>query len=94
MLQEDPRHVQALINSASLWGQRGEIEKSIKLLKKAVQIAPDDPIAHVNLAISFRAAGQIDAAIEHLQRSTALDPENRRTQELLRKMTSRRSSQE
>ena len=45
-------------------------------LQKALDLRPNFPEAHINLALTLLRAGQLDAAISHFQQALALQPNN------------------
>ena len=56
-------------NSAAL----NDVESAIRLLKRAVVVAPDDALAHRQLGLSFVSVGNIQEAKAHLEKAVSLD---------------------
>lgn len=50
-------------------------EARVNVLKSYVEVAPDDPTAHYNLAVALGEIGEIDESIASLERAIELDPE-------------------
>ena len=48
------------------------MEKSIETHKKALDLEPEFPVAHNNLAIALLEAGRVDEAARHLEKAEAL----------------------
>lgn len=62
-----------LINLLSnLYAQVGDLKSSTKMDQEQVQLEPDNPIAHYNLACDFSLQGKTDEAIQELQSALAL----------------------
>jgi Flp pilus assembly protein TadD len=55
------------MNSAS-----GDHQKAVALLRRALELAPADPIAHLNLGMALILAGQPAEAVEHLTATVAM----------------------
>jgi serine/threonine protein kinase/Tfp pilus assembly protein PilF len=64
---------------------RGEPEKARKILSELVARSPQDLAARVDLAEACGEAGDLKAAIDHLQKVTAADPDHPRAWFLLAK---------
>jgi tetratricopeptide (TPR) repeat protein len=58
---------EAQMNSAS-----GDHQKAVALLRRALELAPADPIAHLNLGMALILAGQPAEAVEHLTATVAM----------------------
>lgn len=54
----------------------GDLDAAIEEFKRAVELAPDDPIAHQALARGWAEKGDLAAAVEHFRRASQLDPES------------------
>jgi hypothetical protein len=76
LLRADPNHFGALTNLAALLSKRGNRSAARALLTQAASVAPDDPIAHVNLALSLF-DDDAGLARAHYEKALRLDPENR-----------------
>ncbi len=62
---------------AELSRRAGELEQSRAALEQAVQVAPDDYFAHLQLVNFFSEQGQIDAAVTEMRRVLDLLPPSR-----------------
>ena len=56
----------------------GEVDNSIKLYEKVLELDPKDHRAHVNLAIMKEKAGRREEALIDLERAIALNHKDRR----------------
>ncbi|MCA8960831.1 MAG: tetratricopeptide repeat protein [Planctomycetes bacterium] len=54
--------------------QRGEIDEAITLLRRSIELAPEDPSPRVNLGHVLSAGGELLAALEQFDRAVALAP--------------------
>jgi len=52
----------------------GRMEGALKLFRRALLLAPEDPLAHLYCGIVLRKLGDPGSARAHLERSAALDP--------------------
>ena len=52
----------------------GDLDKRIEILKLYQSIYPRDPIAHLNLAVTYELIGQYDLAVEESRLAIQLDP--------------------
>lgn len=83
LLKRNPDQVVALTNAGMLHGRFGKLEQSEKLLRRAVELAPDFPAAHANFGITLRNLKKYDLSIQHLQTALRLDPRNAATRKAL-----------
>ena len=58
--------------------KRGDLDRSIQFLERALELNPDFASAQENLGIAFAMKGRVDEAISHLNRAHELDPTNQR----------------
>lgn len=68
------RNVQNVINTARAAADAGRIDEARSDYTRALQATPDSAFLHRELGMLERRAGNADAALEHLQRATTLDP--------------------
>lgn len=55
---------------------KGEFDKAIEELKKAVEIDPSSLAAHLNLGNAYTSKGDFDKAVEELKKATEINPDN------------------
>src|SRR5688572_18496438 len=67
----DPRALNELGNAALA---RGDPQRAVRLLAEAVARVPNEPAVQFNLALAYRACGDLKAAIRHLDLALAADP--------------------
>ena len=63
-------------NLAALCGMQGRFHELIKLLRKALQLKPNNPHVHNNLGIALQQQGDLDAAIAAFNKALELKPNN------------------
>jgi protein O-GlcNAc transferase len=73
VLQRDPREPDALNLLSVILQDRGDLDGSIALASRALDIVPDFPEALINLARAHRAAGAPGPAADAARRAVALD---------------------
>ena len=64
-----PKYVEALANLGNLYTKRGDYYKGLEIDKRLVELLPDDPIIHYNLACSLSLTDDRDAALVELQKA-------------------------
>ena len=69
-------------NGYQHWRQ-GATQKAIAHYRAALILDPNLAIAHLNLALAYRDAGQVPKAIEHAKRGASLAPGNAKARELV-----------
>ncbi len=74
LLDEEPRHVDALNLLGVLALQRGDVDTAINLMGQALSVRDDIADFHNNMGEAYRARGDLDLAIGHYQRAILLDP--------------------
>jgi tetratricopeptide (TPR) repeat protein len=71
-LKIDPEFDLALNALAQVHNRLGNVDKAIEIVKKLIQIAPDDPVAHTALSRLYVQKGMIKEAEEELAISNQL----------------------
>ncbi len=66
---------QAWLNQAARHDAAGNRQDAIAALQRAVQLAPDNPVAHYNLGLTLAKANRAAPAIASLQRAISLQPD-------------------
>lgn len=76
--QEESLHPseQPYINLGSILVEQDRIDEAIPVLKKALDLAPNDAVCHLKLGTAYFRRGQLKEAQQALERATQLDPEN------------------
>ncbi len=69
-----PLRTAAAVNLALLDALRGETVRALDALEAVVAAAPDDALAHYNLAVTQRDVDRLPAAEEHYRAAMRLDP--------------------
>lgn len=71
---------------AEAWSDLGDARKTMQddagaetALERAVQLAPDDPVAQTRLGSLYLEEGKANLAVTHLQEAARLDPQNQST---------------
>src|SRR5450830_867829 len=75
VLQVQPNHPDAL-HLLGLIAQRARHPDAIGLLRRAIQVNPDNPVYHCSLAMAMHEFGRSEEAILSYQRALALDAKN------------------
>jgi len=75
ILQHDSRQVEALNNLGNLWLVQGQVAAAIGTLEQALQILPNSPQLHYNLANACRTGGDNQKALEGYRRAIAIAPD-------------------
>lgn len=72
LIKERPYFFNVLIRLSEEYTKRGFYEKGLELDKRLVELKPDDPIIHYNLACSLSLLGKIDEAFLELKKAFIL----------------------
>ncbi|WP_028215881.1 tetratricopeptide repeat protein [Paraburkholderia oxyphila] len=73
-LATDPVHVDALHMLGVLRHQQGQHAEAADLVRRAVELRPDDAALQLNLGNALKALGQLDGAIERFRNALTLAP--------------------
>ncbi len=73
-LEEMPRWAVPMLEQGYTALQQGDLERALALLAEACSVAPDDPRAHLGLAIAHLHRGDLNQAEAALRRTLDLDP--------------------
>ncbi len=74
-LANDPRHLEALIQSSLLELKRGEVARAVALGGRATLANPDDPLARAAFGRALLKNGQSGKAVSELERAVKLAPQ-------------------
>lgn len=75
VLAADPDHAAALNNLGALYAQRGELERALPRLLRAVEVRPEYAEARYNLGNALAAAGRLQEAEAAFQEALRLKPD-------------------
>ncbi len=67
LLQREPRYVEALQVLGDDYTRRGNFGAGLKVDERLVQLRPDDPMNHYNLACSYALTSQFEQAVSSLE---------------------------
>ncbi|MFQ5688389.1 MAG: tetratricopeptide repeat protein, partial [Candidatus Scalindua sp.] len=70
--------VSALGGLSAHYTETGQIEKSVALLRRSLEINPTNADNHFYLGYAYRYAGLLEKAKEEMEKALAIDPQNRR----------------
>ncbi len=73
-LAADPVHVDALHLLGVLRHQQGQHAEAADLVRRAVDLRPDDAALQLNLGNALKALGQLEAAVERFRNALTLSP--------------------
>src|ERR1700730_11258350 len=74
VLRTQPNHAEALSLLGLIQQDRGKPRESIALISRAIEIDPDLPDAHANLARGYSFLGESEKAANAARKATELDP--------------------
>ncbi len=76
LVKERPSFLQALVSLGNAYTRKGFYEEGLAVDKKLVELKPDDPIAHYNLACSLSLLGKAEEAFLELKKAVLLGYED------------------
>ena len=76
MMRSNPDYVEGQKVLGCVYGELGDFAKAIECLKKADELAPNDPAILNHLGDAYRRGGRLNDALETLREAVRLDPEN------------------
>ncbi|MGE3314029.1 MAG: tetratricopeptide repeat protein [Planctomycetaceae bacterium] len=76
IVRRDPRDANGLHLLGVLLCHRGETDSAIDHILRAIQIDDSPAVFHFNLALAYRARGELQKGLECLQKVLAREPEN------------------
>lgn len=74
LLQQSPRHSEALNNAGAILAGRGERQKALELLRRAVEVSPRYGEALNNLGLLNNELGDYAQAFDFFRRACRIDP--------------------
>jgi len=69
IVRTSPNYVEALMNLSTLYTRQGDHEKGLAVDRRLVELRPDDPIVHYNLACSLSLVTELDGALAELEKA-------------------------
>ena len=75
-LQHEPNSVEILVEIGNLYTRLGQVKEGLQVDERLVKINPKEPLFHYNLACSQSLLGQVDSALDSLQRAIGLGYHN------------------
>ncbi len=89
VLERNPRHPDALTNLGAVLLYLKDYEAAIPLLERSLEIAHDDAVTHLNLAVAYFELGRFEDAGLQAQRALEIDPSYEKADEFLRLIQSK-----
>ncbi len=81
--------VMVLVELGNEMIKKNKTEEALEILKYNVKLYPGEPTAHFNLGLAYEAKGEIELAVQHIQKAVEIDPSwtrvKRKLDELLKK---------
>ena len=75
VLQQQPRHFDALHLLGVLARQRGDAQLALELIGQALQIDPQQAIAHCNIGAALQDLNRSEQALQHFERALEINPD-------------------
>lgn len=82
-LQLNPQLLDALSNLSALYAETNRTEEAMLIIKKMININPNDANSHFALGYIYRYAGMLDEAIESMETALVLSPNNKRFRSII-----------
>jgi Flp pilus assembly protein TadD len=76
-LREDPKHVPTLISLARIHDRQEEFLKAEKLYRRALDVEPENAMAHNDLGLCLARHGRTDDAVAGLRKAVELEPDRK-----------------
>lgn len=74
LLEDDPKHAQALMLLGVIRAQQGSYKEGLELLDKSIDIQPNDAQAHYNRGLALQNLERYQDAIASYEKSSVCDP--------------------
>jgi len=71
-LQYNPQLATVWMNLTSLLTMKGEDERALAAARRGLELEPDSPLAHNNLAVALYFSGEYATAMKHLEKAKEL----------------------
>ncbi len=72
VVDQEPDHLEALLVLGQAYTNSGHYDKGLRIDQRLSALLPDDPTVHYNLSCSYCLAGQVDLALDTLERAIEL----------------------
>lgn len=72
----NPQHAEALHNLGGLLGRMGRFAEALQALHQAEALVPEDVSTQIELGMAYAGSGDLNKAVQHLQRALEIDPGN------------------
>lgn len=72
LTKERPNFIQALISLGNAYTSKGFYKEGLAVDRRLVQLKPEDPIIHYNLACSLSLLGEVEEAYTQLKKAVLL----------------------
>jgi tetratricopeptide (TPR) repeat protein len=72
IIRENPGFAEALIALGEIYTKKGQYEKGLKVDRRLLELRPDNPIVHYNLACSLSLLGDITGSFKAIKRAVEL----------------------
>jgi tetratricopeptide (TPR) repeat protein len=82
----EPDSAQTLGALGALYAQQKRFDQAVPLLEKALELNPNDAVAHLNLGAVYAETGKLDRAVEQFRAAVLLSPLNFNAHNLLGKL--------
>lgn len=76
LLAAEPKNLDIHLRIGEVLRRKGELQAAVEILKKGQQLAPTNPGANLQLALTLEAAGMKREALPHYENVLKVDPEN------------------
>ncbi len=76
LLGRTPRSVEVMVRLGDCYREARDLEKSIAMLEKAIQMAPKSPYPWISMALGMEKAGRMDEAKTNYRKALVLEPSN------------------
>jgi tetratricopeptide (TPR) repeat protein len=72
LLKNRPNFIQALVSLGDAYTRKGFYNEGLEVDRKLVQLKPEDPVVHYNLACSLSLVGEVEQAFAELKKAVLL----------------------
>ncbi|PPT05836.1 hypothetical protein CKA32_004905 [Geitlerinema sp. FC II] len=76
ILNEDPQRAEALHGLGAVAYQKGECDRAIELVERAIELDSRNPVFYNTLGMAYRAKGKPEAAVANYRKGIAIEPQS------------------